>query len=227
MYFQVLGEPHPWPRDGKTPSTACAIIVVDMQHDYCSPGYYIHQAGYDTKRLSEPIERIQRVLSVARRSGLHVLYTRHGRVPDLDQPDLTSQERTVAAPPVPRTATRGEPGWQIVPALPPNATDSVIEKSTCSAFVSGELDRVLRSKGIKHLALCGNTIDVCVHSTLRAAIDLGYECLLLADCCGAVNDGLHTWAIESVKIENGVFGTVASAQAFINAFPHIEQPSAS
>jgi hypothetical protein len=47
-----------------------------------------------------------------------------------------------------------------------------------------------------------------------------YECLLLADCCGAVNDGPHTWAIESVKIEKGVFGAVASAQAFIDAFPH-------
>ncbi len=222
MYFQVPGDPHPWPRDEKTPSAACAIIVVDMQHDYCSPGFYIDQAGYDTKRLREPIERIQRVLSVARRSGLHVIYTRHGHVPNSDQPNIIGQERSVAAPPFPRTATQGEPGWQIVPALLPHETDSIIEKSTCSAFVSGELDRFLRSKGIRHLALCGNTIDVCVHSTLRAAIDLDYECLLLADCCGAVNDGLHTWAIESVKIENGVFGTVTSAQAFINAFPHLE-----
>jgi nicotinamidase-related amidase len=222
MYFQVPGDPHPWPRNRKTASSACALIVVDMQHDYCSPGYYIDQAGYDTKRLSEPIERIQRVLSVARYSGFHVIYTRHGRLLDSDQLDMTIQEQNQAAPPFPRTAARGEPGWQIVPALRPSEPDSVIEKSTCSAFVSGELHRVLQSKGIRHLALCGNTIDVCAHSTLRAAVDLDYECLLLADCCGAVNDGLHTWAVESVKIENGVFGTVASAQTFINAFPHIQ-----
>ena len=222
MYFQVPGDPHPWPRDGKTESSACALIVVDMQHDYCSPGYYIDQAGYDTKRLSEPIERIQRVLSVARQSGLHVIYTRHGRLLDSDQSDINNEEQNLAAPPFSRTAARGEPGWQIVPALRPSVTDSVIEKSTCRAFVSGELHHMLQSKGIRHLALCGNTIDVCVHSTLRAAIDLDYECLLLADCCGAVNDGLHTWAVESVKIENGVFGTVASAQTFINAFAHIK-----
>ena len=216
MNFQVPGDPHPWPRDGKTPSAACAVIVVDMQNDYCSPGYYIEQAGYDTQRLREPITRIQRVLSVARRNGLHVLYTRHGRAPDVDQTDSAYPERNAATP---RTAARGEPGWQIVPALLPDAMDSVIEKSTCSAFVSGELDRVLRSKRVRHLAFCGNTIDVCVHSTLRAAVDLDYECLLLGDCCGAVSDGLHTWAIESVKVENGVFGTVASAEAFVNAFP--------
>ena len=222
MYFQIPGDPHPWPRDGKTASSACALIIVDMQHDYCSPGYYIDQAGYDTQRLSDPIERIQSVLSVARQSGVHIIYTRHGRLLDSDKPDINNEEQTLAALPFPRTAARGEHGWQIVPTLRPSATDSVIEKSTCSAFVSGELHRVLQSKGIRHLALCGNTIDVCVHSTLRSAIDLNYECLLRADCCGAVNDGLHTWAVESVKIENGVFGTVASAQTFINAFPHIQ-----
>lgn len=218
MYFQVPGDPHPWPRNRKIPSSACAVIVVDMQHDYCSPGYYIDQAGYDTTRLSEPIARIQSVLSAARSSGLHIIYTRHGRLLHSDRLDMTHQEPNLADPPFPRTATRGEPGWQIVPALRPSAKDTILEKSTCSAFVSGELDRLLQSKGISHLVLCGNTIDVCVHSTLRAAIDLDYECLLLADCCGAVNDGLHKWAIESVKIENGVFGTVASAQTFITAF---------
>ncbi len=110
MYFQVPGDPHPWPRDGKTPSTACAVIVVDMQDDYCSPGYYIDQAGYDTKRLREPVERIQRILSVARRSGLHVLYTRHARVPDNDQSDITDKEGSAAPSSVARTAARGEPG---------------------------------------------------------------------------------------------------------------------
>lgn len=203
MPFQVVGDPHPWPRHGQTVIGACALMVVDMQHDYCSPGYYIEQAGYDTQRLRAPIEPIQRVLAAARRSGLRVLYTRHGRA--ANNTDLV------------KTAARGEPGWHIVPELLPEAGEVVIEKSTCSAFVSGELDRVLRQLGVRHLAFCGNTIDVCVHSSLRAAVDLDYECLLLEDCCGAVNAGLHAWAIESVKIENGVFGTVANAAAFVKA----------
>jgi|GEM_PF-3876945 len=99
MYFQVPGDPRPWPRNGKIPSSACALLVVDMQHDYCSPGYYIDQAGYDTQRLSEPIERVQSVLSVARQSGLHVIYTRHGRRLDSDGQDMTDQEQNLAAPP--------------------------------------------------------------------------------------------------------------------------------
>ena len=199
--FQMPGSPHAWPRDRYTPALACAVLVVDMQHDYCSPGFYIERAGYDTARLSAPIPRIQRVLAAARRAGLQVIYTRHGRLP--------GSASTTAAP--------GEPGWEIVPDLRPEPVDAVIEKSTCSAFVSGELDRLLREKGIRCLAFCGNTIDVCVHSTLRAAVDLGYECLLLGDCCGAVNDELHAWSIASVKIEDGVFGTVADADAFAGA----------
>jgi len=202
-YFQVQGDPHPWPRDEKIPAAACAVLVVDMQHDYCSPGYYIAQAGYDTKRLRAPLQPIRQVLAAARTHGLHVLYTRHGRI----GPDES---------PGPKTAAPGESGWQIVPELLPQAGETIIEKSTCSAFISGELDGLLQRQGITHLALCDNTIDVCVHSTLRTAVDLGYECLLLADCCGAVNDGLHRWAIESVKIENGVFGTVTSVQSFVN-----------
>ena len=213
MSFQIPSDPHPWPQDKTTPAAACALIVVDMQHDYCSPGYYMDQAGYDTLRLSQPIARIQAVLAAARRSGLSVLYTRHGRLPP---PDPSNQSESGW----PQTAVRGEPGWQIVSALRPAATETIIEKSTCSAFISGELDRILRQRGITHLALCGNTIDVCVHSTLRTAVDLGYECLLLADCCAAVNDELHRWSVESVKIENGVFGSVANAQAFINALTH-------
>lgn len=218
MPFQVLADPHPWPRNRQTTLSACALIVVDMQHDYCSAGYYIEQAGYDTHRLRAPIAPIRRVLAAARRGGLRVLYTRHGRAPDTAN-EGASEGSTLAV----RTAARGEPGWHIVPELVPEMSEVVIEKSTCSAFVSGELDQMLRDLGVRHLAFCGNTIDVCVHSTLRAAVDLNYECLLLEDCCGAVNAGLHAWAIESVKIEDGVFGTVSSAEALIKALSTLPQ----
>lgn len=51
---------------------------------------------------------------------------------------------------------------------------------------------------------------------ISAAVSLGYKCLMLADCCGAVNDDLHRWLAESVKIENDVFDMVTAAQVFIN-----------
>jgi nicotinamidase-related amidase len=219
MPFQVAGEPHPWPRGVIVPNRECAVLVVDMQADYCLPGYYMDRVGYDTRRLREPVGRIQRVLQAARKGGLLVVYTRHARAPRDRDGERLERLDTGAPGPLSGPAMRGEPGWQIVPELKPHVEDVVVDKTTIGGFASGELDRVLRRKGVRHLALCGNTIDVCVHSTLRAAVDLGYECLLLGDCCAAVNDGLHTWAIESVKAENGVFGTVADAEAFVQALP--------
>lgn len=212
MYFQVASDPHPWPRNGETPTAACAVIVIDMQNDFCAPGFYMDQAGYDPRRLSRPIPRIRRVLAAARAAGMPVVYTRHGRAPDTAPPQAGA-----AASAFPQTAETGTAGWQIVPALKPQMGEAVFEKNTCSAFFSGELEHWLRSRGIGHLAFCGNTIDVCVHSSLRAAVDLGYRCLLLADCCGAVNAGLQRWAIESVTVEDGVFGSVTNAQAFVQA----------
>jgi len=212
--FQVLGDPHPWPRDDKTPISKCAVIVIDTQHDYCSSGFYMDKAGYDIGRLSKIIEPIKQVLVVARYNGMKIIYTRYGR--PIEPEPKTNLESTVIST-FPQTAAYGEEGWQIVPELIPDKKDKVIDKVTCSAFISGELNKYLHEHNIKHLVFCGNTIDVCVHSTLRSAVDLNYESLLLEDCCGAVNNGLHQWAIESIKIENGVFGTVSDSQTFINA----------
>src|SRR5215471_7332678 len=79
--FQVPGDPHAWPREMNALPAACAVLVIDMQHDYCSPGYYLDKAGFDTRRLSIPIEPIRNLLPVSRRRGMQVIYTRHGRSP--------------------------------------------------------------------------------------------------------------------------------------------------
>jgi biuret amidohydrolase len=191
---------------------ATALVVVDMQNDYCSPGYYMDQAGYDIDRLRRPILPVQNALSAARRSGLTIIFTRQYRLPDTDAASASS----VGASSFPVTALLGEPGCEIIPELAPEKDETVLDKTACSAFVSTEIDEILKRKGITTVVLCGNTIDVCVHSTLRSANDLGYRCITLADCCGAVNDELHHWSLESIKIENGLFGEVMDSLQFIN-----------
>jgi nicotinamidase-related amidase len=68
---------------------------------------------------------------------------------------------------------------------------------------AADLDLVLRTRGIRNIVLAGITTDVCVHTTMRDANDMGYECLLLTDCTGATDHNNHLAAIEMVKKQVG------------------------
>ena len=171
------------------------------------------KAGYDIDRLRRPVAPIQRVLEAARRAGLTIIYTRQYHVPD-ERDEGAAGEQDGGS--FPRTALKGEAGWEIIPELAPQAGEAVLDKTTCSAFVSTDIHELLQGKAIGTLILCGNTLDVCVHSTLRSANDLGYDCITLADCCGAVNDRLYEWSLESIRVENGVFGAVMDSPQLID-----------
>jgi nicotinamidase-related amidase len=171
------------------------------------------KAGYDIDRLRRPVAPIQRVLEAARRAGLTIIYTRQYHVPDAQDEGAAGEQDGGSFP---RTALKGETGWEIIPELAPQADETVLDKTTCSAFVSTDIHGLLQSKAISTLIFCGNTLDVCMHSTLRSANDLGYDCITLADCCGAVSDGLYDWSLESIRIENGVFGAVMDSPQLID-----------
>jgi len=79
------------------------------------------------------------------------------------------------------------------------------------------LDLILRLRGICNIILCGVTTDVCVHTTMRNANDLGYECLLLEDCCAATDPKNHEASINIVKMQGGVFGSVSTSKKLIEA----------
>jgi nicotinamidase-related amidase len=186
-----------------------ALLSIDLQKEF-----FLDGSGEKLEGMVSILPRVSRLLALARMLGCKVVHTRESYQPDLG--DVSAYRRSlgyVGKPgPLGRFCILGEPGHEFVEEAEPVSGEVVVDKAGFGAFHGSSLDEILRGSGIDHLIICGVTTQCCVHSTLREAVDRGYWCLTMADCCAASEPGMHEAALSLIAGEGHLFGWVADLQ---------------
>lgn len=168
-----------------------AIIVIDMQNDFCHPNGWLAHVGVDVGPARAPIAPLQRLLPALRGRNVPVIWLNWGNRPD--RLNLSPALLHVYKPsgiglgdPLPgsgaRVLERGSWSAAIVDELIADASDIQVAKYRMSGFQDTELDSILRNLGLTTLMFAGVNADQCVLCTLQDANFRGYDCLLLEDC---------------------------------------------
>jgi ureidoacrylate peracid hydrolase len=203
-----------------------ALLIVDMQNDFCCEGGWLHSRGIDVSPNRKPIEPIRNLVAAFRRDSLPVIWVnwgvrkdllnihpslRHAHSPRGDEPGL--------AEPVPGTRSevivRGSWGAEVVDEINPGEQDIQIVKHRFSAFWDTETDSVLRNLGVKTLLIGGVNMDQCVMTTLEDASFLGYDTVLIEDATATTSPDYCVQAVlYNVKL---LFGFVTRSTAICSA----------
>lgn len=182
-----------------------ALIVIDMQNDFCAKGGWVDHLGVDYMPDRAPIGPLQELLPPLRKAGVPVIWVNWGNRPDLlnmppNQIHLYKPHGSGIGlgEPLPGSGARvlEKDSWAaaVVDELKPVRGDVMIDKYRISGFWDTPLDSVLRNLGTRSILFAGVNTDQCVFCTLTDANFLGYGCVLLEDCCATTSPDFCTEA---------------------------------
>ncbi|MGE0844924.1 MAG: cysteine hydrolase family protein [Flavobacteriaceae bacterium] len=213
------------PQDIVVDASKTALLIVDMQNDFCAPGGWMDGKGIDISPNRKPIEPLKALTNAFRAADIPIVWVNWGVrrdllniSPSLQHAHNVHGEAGGLAEPVEgsRSEVIAEGSWgaRVVDEIDPGDGDIQIVKHRFSAFWDTETDAVLRNLGIRTLLIGGVCTDQCVMTTLEDANFLGYDTILVEDCCGTVSPDYCTQAvIYNVKL---LFGFVTNSADVIS-----------
>lgn len=194
-----------------------ALIVIDMQNDFCTEGGLASAAGAKIAHTKAIIPTVKRMLEWARDIGITVVHTREGFLPDLsDCPEVKLERKRLYGGigigeegPLGRFLIRGSASHAIVDELLPLDGEPVIDKAGHDAFYETHLSDELVARGITDLFFVGVTTECCVSSTVRSARDRGYRNLIVSDAVASLEPEFH---LASLSVFEYLFGWIAASE---------------
>lgn len=193
-------------------AASTAFLAIDMQRDF------LMDKDGQPNEMARIIPGFSRLTAIMRDWGCSVIHTRESYAEDLS--DVTAHKASqgyVGRPgPFGKYLIRGQHGCDFVDELKPQTAEPVIDQPGFGKMHGSGLREVLRANGVTHLILAGVTTQCCVHSTLREAVDAGYWCLTVADCCASPQQKWHDAALDLIASENHLFGSICNLQDLAN-----------
>ena len=189
---------------------ATAVLVVDVQNDYCHPEGALGRQGLPTAAAMGMIPTLERLLAAARTHGTRVIFIKTVHTDATDSAAWIRRSGGIS------TAVCRENSWGgEYTGVAPRDGEVVVIKHRYSGFVNTRLDSVLRTLKVENVILTGVSTNVCVESTARDAYMRDYNLVFLSDCTAAYAQEDHDATLRTMSRN---FGTVASAGDVIAAW---------
>lgn len=192
-----------------------ALLLVDVQNDFCAEGGFFHRAGYDLAHIRRAIPPLVRLLDRARAAGVPAVFIQAIYDPEVLSAPMRERNRRRNLE-LPRCLT-GTWGADFH-AVRPRPGEPVIVKHRYSAFAGTELEALLRARAIRSLLLAGVSTDTCVESTAREGYFRDFYVTLVADCCGALSEADHQGALRRADRD---FAAVVSSADVIRTWERL------
>lgn len=181
-----------------------ALVVIDMQNDFCATGGYFDRSGADLSEMETLANRVVAIIDAARNAGVMVIFIRSAYDPIfLSKAQIDRRRRVGWDMPLCQRETWGYDFYRVAP-LP---DEPIVTKHRFDAFYGTDLELILRSNGKSQLIFAGVATNVCVETSLRSAFMRDFEVALLADCTGARTRRAHEATLETVQYHFGLVVT--------------------
>ena len=211
-------EMKPLPLDYLLTKTQKALVLVDVQNEFCHPDGAFGKKGCDLSPIEGMMEALTALVESARAKGIPVVFIQNIEDDNTDsfawrmRPDAKEDSTNEG---VCRRGTWGT----LLYGFEPQENDILVQKNRFSGFLNTPLDSILKNRGIETLIFTGVATNICVETTARHASILDYHIILAPDACATWYPDLHEATCKNIRLW---FGKVADSDEVISLWAENE-----